>query len=1074
MCYSRRTTFLCVAALTLFAACKKNDSGTAVPATGPEGPATIPAGDPGGSEATEPEETVDLTDYLIRATIRLPKGTKIEPVSVVIPVEPLDLPPLKTGPSEQSMVRAIRNKGAEQRTVYWTFTRSPRFDFEIAQTTRPLSDVKAAMQSRVVNWVKEEPNLLIAEVRRANGTSFEFEARVQLGSETYQIRDASGQYSKGDVERMARAATSLAELPNAREAVAAEQKARSRLNEVGCEVTDVVWGRRLVLTGDRVTDADLAGVKDIAGVTELVLGDAPKLTPKGVEALAGCRRVWELRLSGPTVTDPLAAPLAKLAQVQRVYLEDTAISDLGLQFLAGYRDLVDVSISRTKSTGVTLNGSGFSALKGAQNFELLVVRGQPLSDECVEHLAKIKTLRHLVLIDTKITDKGIQLLERHPTLAEVSISQCPIRGGCLSYLADLPALTGLTLNGVAITDTQLDRLKGSKLSDLGLQNMSVTDRALAAVAEIPDLIHLDLTGTRVTDAGLAHLGRLERLANVSLARTDVTGTGLTHFKARPALRSLDLTDTLVTDAALGELSACPNLKTLRLGHTGITDAGLARLADLKALSEITLTGSEVTRAGVEKFKAAKPTAKVEWVEPANLADPKPVAPPVAVDKLPPADGAAMVQKYGGRLRYEDDDKTKPVIGVSLAGSAVTDADLGHLRGWKLLQFLDLSDCKNVTDAGLAYLARLPELTELNLAGSGVRGDGLDHLKTADRLRALDARKTGATARHLAPLAALKNLERLTLDPVADERVLRFLAGLPNLKEIDLRGFPLTNRRLGLLQKMTGLERLEIQSNDITDRGLLTLKGLRNMKDLRLDSDSVSDAGLQAFAGMVGLKSLELSGRRITDTGFQHFRECKELERIKVERTGLSDRALGGFKEFGKLIELELRHANITDQGLVNLADLNQLELIDLTGCPVTDDGLKHFKGLEELRKMVLEGTRITGRGFKAIEKLPRLARVQMVRCPVTDLGLEGVARLETLEQLNLDDTPVNDEALGYLRVLPALKSLSLVRATRLTDKAADILKACPALADVNLRGSGVSATAVAELKKKNGLTVLAD
>jgi Leucine-rich repeat (LRR) protein len=1073
MCYSRRTTFLCVAALTLFAACKKNDPGTAVPATGPEGPVAVPAGDPGASEATEPDETVDLTDYNVRATIGLPKGTKIEPGVVVIPVERFDIPEPKLGYSEQTTVRAARAKG-DDTTSYLTFSHGSQFEFGLAKTARSLAEVRAAMQPRVVAWVTDEPNLLIAEVRRANGTSFEFEGRVQVAGETYRIRDNSGQYSRADVERMVRAATSLTESPTAREAIAAEQKAVAKLKDTGCDVADVYWGRQLVLAGERVTDADLQGVKDIAGITEVVLTGAPKLTPKGLEVLAGCRRVWKIRLTGPSVTDQLVVPLGKLTTPVRVFLEGTSITDLGLQFLAGYRDLQVLTITGKKPATVTLNGSGFGSLKGAQNLEILVIQGHPLSDECVEHLAKIKSLNHLVLTDTKITDKGLQSLDGHPKLDEVSITQSPVRGGCLSTLAGLPALTGLTLNGVAVPDTQFDRLKGSKLTELRLPNTSVTDRALVAIAEIPGLAQLDLTGARVTDAGLAHLGRLEHLANLSLARTEVTGTGLVHFKARPALRSLDLTDTQVTDAALGELSACPNLKTLRLGHTGITDAGLARLADLKALSEITLTGSEVTRAGVEKFKAAKPTAEVEWAEPASLTDPKPVAPPVAVDKLPPADEAAMVQKYGGRLRYEDDDKTKPVIGVSLAGSPVTDADLGHLRGWKLVQALDLSDCKNVTDAGLAYLALMPELTDLNLAGSGVRGDGLDHLKGSTSLRALDLRRTGVTARQLAPLAALKNLERLTLDPLTDERVLRFLAGFPNLKEIDLRGFTLTNRRLGLLQTMTGLERLNIQSNDITDRGLLTLKGLRNVKDLRLDSDSVSDAGLQAFAGMVGLKSLELSGRRITDTGFQHFRECKELERLKVERTGLSDRGLGWFKEFGKLIEVELRHAEVTDKGLSHLADLNQLELIDLTGCPVTDDGLRNFKALEELRKLILDGTRITGRGFKAIEKLPRLARVQMVRCPVTDLGLEGVARLETLEQLNLDDTPVNDEALGYLRVLPALKSLSLVRATKLTDKAIDILKACPALADVNLRASGVSVKAAAELKKKDGLTVLAD
>lgn len=1051
MWYSRRTALALAAVLTVVVGCKKNEPGPAVPAVAPEDPSKTQP-----EVVTEPEETVDLTDYLIRASIRLPMGTTVRS-EFVPPARPL-------------------NKLDLVGTYILAFSNGPRFGFQLAKSVLPMAQVKAELQSRLVAWVKEEPEMVVAEVHRETGTGFEFAGLIRVAGETYQVRSRGGVYARADVDRMVRAATSLTESSNAKEALAADQKARESLARVGCPITEVGGGRKLVITGDRVTDADLMVVKDIAGIHYLVLMNAPKLTPKGIEALTACRRVEEIQLSGPGITDPLVAPLARLSTPNRVFLSETSVSDLGLQFLGAYRDLRVLGLSRSGpgSKGFELNGTGLGSLKGAQKLESLLVSGHPVTDECIEHLTKVKSLQQLTLRDTKITDAGIRLLEAHPGLQEIEITHSPLRGGGLSNLAELPALTRLTLNGIGFTDAALDRLRGTKLTGLIVQNTPTSDRGLAAIGEILGLKELDLSGTRMTDAGMAHVGRLEHLADLRLARTDLIGTGLTHLKARPALVVLDLTDTLVTDAVLADLNACPNLKTLHLDHTAVTDAGLAQLVGHKSLSEITLTGSGVTRAGVEQFKAARPTTVVEWVEPPAVADPKPVPPPVAIDKLPPADPAALVQKYGGKLRHEDDMSTKPVVGLSLAGSAVTDEDLAHLRAWKQLQTVNLSDCKNVSDAGLAYLALLPDLAELNLVGSGVRGDGLVHLKNVAGLRVLDLRKSGATARQLAPLTALKDLERLILDPVADERVFRILAEFPGLKEIDLRGFPLTNRRLGLLQKMTGLERLEIRSNDISDRGLSYLKPLKHLKELRIDSDSVSDAGLQSFAGMTGLKALDLAGRRITDVGFQHFRECKDIERVRVERTALSDGGLGWFKGFVKLIELELRFAAVTDKGIDSLAELNQLELIDLTGCPITDDGLKSFKALDELRKLVLDHTRITGRGFKAIEKLPRLSRVQMTHCPVTDLGLEGLSHLETLEQLGLDDTPVTDEVLGYLRILPNLKGLSLIRAIKLTDKAVDILKACPALTEVNLRGSGVSAKAAAELKKKDGLTVIAD
>ena len=45
----------------------------------------------------------------------------------------------------------------------------------------------------------------------------------------------------------------------------------------------------------------------------------------------------------------------------------------------------------------------------------------------------------------------------------------------------------------------------------------------------------------------------------------------------------------------------------------------------------------------------------------------------------PADPAALVKKYEGQSKTDDEIKEKPVVSVSLQGSKVTDVELGHLR-----------------------------------------------------------------------------------------------------------------------------------------------------------------------------------------------------------------------------------------------------------------------------------------------------------------------------------------------------------------------------------------------------------
>ncbi len=1064
-------SFGLVAALILAAGCKKNDAGPETKPVPPDDPSNSPLGK--SVEAPVTLEAVDLSDYLIRGEMQLPVGAKFRTVMHLIPIDPATIVPLPNAihTTEQMEVRGARGELRREGPGHFEISAGSGFGIELGHTSRTIEQVKTAMKPRVVNWVRDEPNLLVAEVKRNSGTAFEFEARVTIGSETYWIRDQSNNYSRPQIERMVEAALSLKQTDKIKAAFGRDTETIKGLFAQGCIVADG-WAERTVeLRGDKIADADLEKVKSLAAVANLRIAGPTKLTAKGLESLAGMRRLESLTLIGPTITDAFVAPLKALSNVTKVEIRDHALSDAGLAFLAGFKQLHQLTIhgNAARSPANSLSGTGFAYLKGLP-IAILIVENEPIADTSMEHVGTLKSLQALVLKSSRITDASLKALETNKELETVALDNCPVRGGGLSTLAELPRLHTLSLNGTLVTDGALDRLRSSKIAYLGLANTSITDRGAKTLAELASLHELDLTGTRVTDACLPEFARLDHLEELRLARTNIVGATLSNFKARPSLRSLDLKDTAVTDAALAELVSVPNLEVLDLSHTATTDVGVSSLAEHKKLRAIGLSGSAVTTAGYLKFHGTKPDATITWTEAVAHPEPK-VVPAVSPDKLPAPDPSGLVKKYNAQVKYEDDDKKKPVVSVSFAGSPIASAELAHLMSWKDLVTVNLGDCKGITDAALPYLAQLPALTELNLANTSVRGDGLVHLKGLAGLHALDLRGLGCNVRQMAPLAELKALERLGLEPPTDPETFGFLAGFPKLKSIDLRGLPLSDRLMAQLAKMTGLERLELTSHSIGDRGMVHFKALKNLKELRLDSDTISDQGIQNLSGLTGLKTLDLAGRRITDLGFQYFREFKELERIRVERTGLSDRGLTWFKEFSKLIELELRNGDIGDAGLVHLAAMGELEYIDLTGTRVTDEGLKHFAKLDELRKLTLDDTRVTGRGFKDIAKLPRLNRLRLARCPISDDGMGSISQVEVLEQINLDETTIADEVLGHLRILPTLKVLSLNGMTRLTDRAVDILKGCNALTEVSLRGSSVSAKAIVELKKKEGLAV---
>ncbi len=85
-----------------------------------------------------------------------------------------------------------------------------------------------------------------------------------------------------------------------------------------------------------------------------------------------------------------------------------------------------------------------------------------------------------------------------------------------------------------------------------------------------------------------------------------------------------------------------------------------------------------------------------------------------------------VEKLMGRVFRDTNLPGKPVFGVSLSGTKVTDAGLKELAGLKSLTELDLDRTK-VTDAGLRELAGLKNLTKLYLQRTKVTGAGLKEL-----------------------------------------------------------------------------------------------------------------------------------------------------------------------------------------------------------------------------------------------------------------------------------------------------------------------------------------------------------
>ena len=129
---------------------------------------------------------------------------------------------------------------------------------------------------------------------------------------------------------------------------------------------------------------------------------------------------------------------------------------------------------------------------------------------------------------------------------------------------------GGTVRSVAADDN-------SKEIDFHLSGKDLTDSQLADVAEVDDVIWLNLKDTKITDAGLKHLKGLKKLQKLHLERTAVTDAGLEYLAELANLEYLNLYGTKVTDAGLDKLMPLKNLKQLFLWESEATELGAERL-----------------------------------------------------------------------------------------------------------------------------------------------------------------------------------------------------------------------------------------------------------------------------------------------------------------------------------------------------------------------------------------------------------------------------------------------------------------------------------------------------------------
>lgn len=798
-------------------------------------------------------------------------------------------------------------------------------------------------------------------------------------------------------------------------------------------------------------------------VTKIDLSNKKNIEDKFLDNFRGLADLQILILTETSITDRGLANLTNegrqpLPSLQRLHLDDTKISQDGLRFLSGSRDLSE-----------------------------LWLEGTVITDGAV--LDQFPKLKNLGLGHTSLTTDELQeIIARFPQLNLLTIDGLHLTETMARTLADLPELRDLYLRKLT-SDFEPDHLaRLPLLTELYVNSDDSTvfdDDFWKVVAGLHQLQTLMCQG--VTDQALAKSRPMAQTEQLIVISKVVTGESLAKT-----------------------MSKFPNVSSLMVKYSDWTDNNVQQLRSLKSLRKIDLTGNKASAEAIKALSAALPDCRI-------ISDHGTFGP--AATSLPPdRRGAAWVLSVGGSISIDTPDGTRldikelkdlphgafVVKKVSIQNRPqVMDDGLANLRGCSQLAAIYAYDTA-ITDQGLANLTDegsqpLENLTSLFIARTKVSDTGLRYLADSKdllyldiqsnpisdgsllgnfrQLSTLDIVRTKISAEELSILQGLPLLRKLSVDGRQLEGVgSQYVSSLNKLSELTVQyprpGFD--GAVLRKLEELTRLELLELSDGQLSDVLWSAVGSVPKLESLNLDGDGVTEAAIGKMPSLPELKVLTLKNGEKNVSGetiAAAVRRAPALKELVVSHNELNDGDTKSLESLTQLTRLVLSNNDITAAGIesvhkrltncriesdhgvfapslaamspdrraaeaalklggsvvvrdaagsiVSIAEPGEFPAgalvvteIDLSEKRnIEDEFLANFRGLADLQSLILTETSITDRGLANLtdegrQPLPSLQRLDLDGTKISQTGLQFLSGSHALWELRLNGTSV--------------------------------------------------------------------
>ena len=396
----------------------------------------------------------------------------------------------------------------------------------------------------------------------------------------------------------------------------------------------------------------------------------------------------------------------------------------------------------------------------------------------------------------------------------------------------------------------------------------MTDEAMERISHLEHLTTLRLGGSKaLTDAGVRHLSRMPQLRHLDLSGTQVTDRGVEALRDLPNLETISLSWTAITDAGTPHLTHCERLRRVDLGGTRTGDGTIRALAGKSGLAHFH-GGAAVTDDGLWLLHQW-PVFKRWQGDPASLELTSAEAEPnhLVLRGTFTDRGIAGLVGLDGLFGLNIDDS-------SLAITAACLAQLTALPHLGMLAF-------DAHDDAMPYIAALPKLRFLSCQDTDASDEGWEALSRSQSIESIWGRRChNLRSRGFRALATMPALRALSVSckNVADD-ALAVLPQFPALRELMPMDIPDEGYRH--ISSCEPLERLILMyCRNTTDSATEHITSLRHLKRYFASYTLITDRTPELLGGMPSLEDVEFSAcAGLTDAGIGALAQVPRLRKL---------------------------------------------------------------------------------------------------------------------------------------------------------------------------------------------------